>query len=109
MQNAFLMTEIPIAVPSDLHYEKFVFEQYLSLLRHIDNQLLQKTTLDQDMQILAVHMPHSWMFQMSILYRAEMKKIVKAQLNLINKARQMLVDLCAASEKLDLAEAPASL
>ena len=46
---------------------------------------------------------------MSILYRSEQKKIIKEQLNLINHARQILVDLCAASEKLDLAKAPESM
>ena len=37
---------------------------------------------------------------MSILYRAEMKKIIKSQLNLINKVRQILVDLCGRADKL---------
>ena len=46
MQNVFLMTEVPIAVPSDLFYEKFIVDHYLNLLMAIDNHLLQKTTLD---------------------------------------------------------------
>ena len=43
---------------------------------------------------------------MSILYRAEMKKIVKSQLNLINKVRQILVELCGRVDKLKDASMP---
>ena len=54
-------------------------------------------------------MPNSWRYQMSILYRAEMKRIVKSHLNLINKVRQVLVDLCGKAVKLEEAKMPTAL
>ena len=48
MQNLFLMKDVPVAIPSDLYYEKFVVDKYLNLMIAIDNHLLQKTTLEQD-------------------------------------------------------------
>ena len=40
MQNLFLMKDVPVAIPSDLYYEKFVVDKYLNLMIAIDNHLL---------------------------------------------------------------------
>lgn len=70
MQNVFLMHEVLMSTPTDLLYEKHVFEHYLQILTHTDKKINDVTTLEEDLALLKTDQL-SYRMRMSVTYRAE--------------------------------------
>lgn len=71
-----------------MFYEIFVFGYYKNLLDYVRRAIELKSTLEQDLVLLATDM--HWHKRMAVVYRTERKKIVRNQINL---AEKVLTDL----------------
>ena len=71
------MHEVLLTTPTDLLYEKFVFENYLKILTHTDKKMNDVTSLEEDLRILKTD-KLSYNMRMSVTYRSEQKKIIKS-------------------------------
>ena len=75
--------------PTILLYEQYVLGYYLSICNYIQSQLNRVATLEQDLAMLKVGDPGfpgeplSFEMRMAVVYRAENKKIMRSQINLI--------------------------
>ena len=48
MQNIFKMPEVLISRPTNIEYEKYVFQQYMDVLQIIQTEFNKKSSLDDD-------------------------------------------------------------
>lgn len=72
------MKSILLTRPAKIFYEKYVFEQKLQVLNYILTRLEFKSTLEQDLKLLAPDAPPiNFELRMAIFYRAEKKKIIR--------------------------------
>ena len=82
--------------PTNLFYEQYVFSFYLQVLKYIADQLNNVSTLEEDLELLErgepgnPHPPISFELRMAVTYRAEKKKIIRSQINLIQKVITVL-------------------
>ena len=87
-------TRILLTRPTNLYYERFVFTFYLNILRFVQDQLNRVATLEEDLELLERGEPGNskepidFEFRMAVVYRAEKKKILRSQINLIQKIIQ---------------------
>ena len=82
MQNLFLMQEVMLSTPSDLLYEKYIFETYLAILNIVYTKMTSETTLEDDLNLLKTD-NLSWDMAMAVTYRSEKKKIIRSQMNIV--------------------------
>ena len=52
MQNIFMMPEVLISRPTNIEYEKYVFQEYMEILKIIQTELNKKSSLDDDHEII---------------------------------------------------------
>ena len=83
------MQEVMLSTPTDLLYEKHVFETYLALLNVIYTKMTSETTLEDDLNLLQSG-DLSWDMAMAVTYRSEKKKIIKSQMNIVQKTIDVL-------------------
>ena len=82
--------------PTNLFYEQYVFNFYLQVLQYISDQQNKVTTLEEDLELLErgepgnPNPPISFELRMAVTYRAEKKKIIRSQINLIQKVLTVL-------------------
>lgn len=82
--------------PTNLFYEQYIFSFYLQVLKYVMDQLNNVATLEQDFELLDRGEPGnplppiSFEMRMAVVYRAEKKKIIRSQINLIQKVLQVL-------------------
>ena len=77
--------------PTILSYELYVFNYYLQICSFVQSQLNKVATLEQDLELLCRGEPGhpgepiNFEMRMAVVYRAEKKKIMRSQINLIQK------------------------
>jgi len=82
--------------PTNLFYEQYIFSYYLQIVRFIRDQLYRVATLEEDFELLQRGEPGNdlepidFEFRMAVVYRAEKKKILLSQINLVQKIVQIL-------------------
>ena len=82
--------------PVNLFYERYVFTHYLQILNFVQAQLDKGATLEQDMELLRRGEPGSdlapihFELRMAVIYRAEKKKILRSQINLVKMVLHIL-------------------
>lgn len=74
--------------PSNLTYEKYIFSNYMQVLRFVQDMLDKHSTFEEDMELLRRgesddQEPISFELRMAVIYRSEKKKILRSQINLI--------------------------
>ena len=89
MQNLFLMQEVMLSTPTDLLYEKHIFELYFAILNIIETKMTTETTLEDDLNLLRTD-DLSWEMKMAVTYRFEKKKIIKSQMNIVRKTLDII-------------------
>ena len=77
--------------PRDCLFEVYVFGIYKQILEHVQGTLENNTSLEKDQELLAEEI--NWNVKMAIVYRVERKKIIRSQLNLIEKVLAELKSL----------------
>ena len=85
-----------MTIPISLTYELYVFSIYEKILLYIQNELNEVSTLEEDLELLKGKLdsePLTWPYRMAILYRSEKKKILRSQLNLIEKVKFVLQNI----------------
>ena len=92
MQNIFKMPEVLISRPTNIEYEKYIFQEYVDILQIILTEFNKKSSLEDDHE-LYLKPNQSWMLKMAVLYRIELKKIIQSQLTLISKILQVLYEM----------------
>lgn len=94
--GASITKRILLTRPTNLFYERYVFSFYLQVLRYIADKLEQKATLEEDLELLSRGEPGnplpaiSFELRMAVVYRSEKKKIIRSQINLIQKVSTVL-------------------
>ena len=79
-----------------MFYEQYVFTIYMKILQFIQGKLNARATLEEDLELLKRGEPGSdlppisFEMRMAVVYRAEKKKILRSQINLIDKILQIL-------------------
>ena len=92
MQNIFKMPEVLISRPTNIEYEKYVFQEYMDVIQIIQTEFNKKSSLDDDREIF--NKPNlSWMYKMAVLYRIKLKKIIQSHITLISKVLQVLSEM----------------
>lgn len=82
--------------PTNLFYERYIFSFYLQVLNYVADELNKVATLEEDFELLDrgepgnPHPPIEFEMRMAVVYRSEKKKIIRSQINLIQKVFQVL-------------------
>lgn len=82
--------------PAILPYELYVFDYYLQICNFVLSQLEKVATLEEDLELLKRGEPGhpgepiDFEFRMAVVYRSEKKKIMRSQINLVTKIKEVL-------------------
>jgi len=85
-----------ISRPTTILYEQFVMTYYLQVCNFIQLQMNKVSTLEQDLEMLKrgepghPGQPLEFRVRMAVVYRSEKKKILRSQINLIQKVQHVL-------------------
>ena len=90
------MKKILMTKPTNLFYEMYVYNFYEQTLIYIQSELNKVSTLEEDLEMLEDkpgQQPLNWMTRMAVVYRCEKKKILRSQLNIIQKVNSVIQNI----------------